>query len=135
MAKRKTWKEKLAGGGEPHIEPLDKPFAGAPAGAQVLIVNPRVVDDYFRRQPRGKTGTIAAMRDDLAKAAGADLCCPLSTGMFARIAAEAALEELEAGVPESEIAPFWRVIEPTNKLASKLSCGAAYIACQRRAET
>jgi len=74
------------------------------------------------------------MRRDLAKAHGADLSCPISTSIFARIAAEAALEENESGRPLSEVTPFWRVIDEASPLARKLSCGPDLLRTQRGLE-
>lgn len=59
---------------------------------------------------------------------------PLTTGIFLRIVAEAAWEQLQAGKSRSEVAPFWRVIDPDSKAARKLPCGAEFIVRQRRIE-
>ena len=130
----KTWKQKLEGVRPAHVETLEKPFGGAPPGAKMLVATPRLVDDYMRSVPEGEVRTIARMRLDLAAAHGADLTCPLSTGIFARIAAEAALEEVEAGAKPAEVTPFWRVIDPKSPLAKKLSCGSAFIESHQAAE-
>lgn len=135
MARRKTWKEKLAGGEEPHVEVLQKPFGGAMPGARMLIVNPRTVDTFMRAQPPGARFSVADMRAALAEEAQVDLACPLSTGIFARIAAEAALDDLNAGASLDSITPFWRVIEPKSPLAKKLSCGPDFVAERRAAES
>lgn len=102
----KTWRQKLDGGKPAHVEVLDRPFGGAPPGAKMLVGTPRLVDDYMRRVPEGDFRTVAQMRADLAKQHDADISCPLSTSIFARIAAEAALEELKAGKPSTEVTPF-----------------------------
>lgn len=130
----KTWKQKLEGVRPAHVETLDKPFGGAAPGAKMLIATPRDVDDYMRAVPKGEARTIAQMRADLAVAHGADLTCPLTTGIFARIAAEVALEEVEAGADPTEVTPFWRVIDAGSPLAKKLSCGAAFTHARRAAE-
>jgi len=130
----KTWKQKLEGVRPAHVETLERPFGGAPPGAKMLVATPRLVDDYMRAVPKGEVRTIARMRADLAAAHGADLACPLSTGIFARIAAEAALDDIrEQGVLE-EVTPFWRVIDPESPLAAKLSCGPTFIETQRDRE-
>lgn len=130
----KTWKQKLDGGKPAHVEVLPRPYAGAPEGARMLIGTPRMVESYMRQVPRGEARTIARMRDDLARAQGADISCPMTSAIFARIAAEAALDELNAGAPLASITPFWRVIDEDSATAKKLSCGPAFIAEQRRAE-
>jgi len=77
---------------------------------------------------------MAEFRDRLAKGAGADFTCPLSSGIFLRIVAEDALESMHEGAAIDEITPFWRAIEPESALAGKLSCGADFITRQRRRE-
>ena len=130
----KTWKQKLDDGREPKVEPLSRPYAGAPEGAMMLVSTPREVEAYMRRVPPGETRTIAQMRDELAQAHGAQVTCPMSTSIFARIAAEAALEEVEHGRRPEEVTPFWRLIEPDAPLAKRLSCGPGFVAARRSAE-
>jgi hypothetical protein len=130
----KSWEQKLAGGKPAHVEVLNKRFGGAPEGAKMLIATPRIVDDYMRAVRRGERRTVAQMRCELAAAHGADISCPISTSIFARIAAEAAMEETAAGVPLSDVTPFWRVIEEDGTVAKKLSCGPDFIRNQRAAE-
>jgi hypothetical protein len=74
------------------------------------------------------------MRNELAAAHGADISCPISTSIFARIAAEAAIEDTAVGVPLSDVTPFWRVIEEDGTVAKKLSCGPDFIRSRRAAE-
>lgn len=130
----KTWKEKLEAPKTPEVQTLEKPYGGAPPGARMLIATPGLVDQYMRQVPRGEVRSIAALHEDLARSHGADLTCHLTTGIFARIAAEAALEQAAAGEPVEQITPFWRVVEPESPLAKKLSCGAAFIREQRARE-
>jgi hypothetical protein len=130
----KTWKQKMDGRREPSIEALPRAYGGAPAGAKMLVATPRLVEAYMRAIPEGETRSVPQMRDELARAHGADIACPMSTSIFVRIAAEAGLEELAAGAAESAIVPFWRVIEPSSALARKLSCGAEYIQIRRSLE-
>lgn len=131
----KTWREKHDGHRtEPQIERLPKAWAGLPAGATIVIASPQEMSAYFRSVPRGKTRTIEQLRKTLAKRHGADGACPMTTGIFCRIAAEAALESLEMGAKPSQVAPFWRVIDPASPLANKLSCGPEFIRRRREAE-
>jgi hypothetical protein len=121
--KPKTWKQKLAAR-PAHTVILDKGFAGVPAGARLLISCPMDVAMYLRtRIPLGETREIQQLRRELAAEHGADATCPVSTSFFLRIVAEAAWDEIEAGAPATEVAPFWRVIDPKSALANKLSAG------------
>ena len=130
----KTWTQKLDGGAPAHVEVLDKPFGGALPGARMLIATPRLVEAYMRAVPPGETRSIAEMRGDLARAHGADLACPLSTGIFVRIAAEAALEAAAAGTAPATMTPFWRVVDEKSPVAKKLTCGVAFVRAQRARE-
>jgi len=66
------------------------------------------------------------MRNELARHYGAEATCPLSTGIFLRIVAEAALEELSTK-SISEITPFWRMIDAKSTLAKKMGLSEQYL--------
>ena len=91
---RKSWAEKRDGAPAPHIAILPRPFMGAPAGAKLFIASPLLVKAYIEAIPRGETRSVAEMRQELAGANGADVTCPTSTGIFVRIVAEAALDDM-----------------------------------------
>ena len=95
---RKTWIQKRETDRNPEVEVIEKPFAGMPIGASFLIPTPRVVDAYIRAIPSGSSRTIGDMRETLAKQHGADFTCPLTSGIFLRIVAEAAHEACEADI-------------------------------------
>jgi hypothetical protein len=133
-SRRKTWAEKMQAK-PPHIARLDRDFAGVPAGSRLLISCPHEVEAYLRQHvPAGETRAIQQMRRDLAKLHGADAACPVSTSIFLRIVAEAAWDQIEAGTPVRDVAPFWRVVEPGSPLARKLRMGSDWIAHQRDME-
>lgn len=90
---------------------------------KMLIPCPLDVDALIRKVPRGKLVTPAQLREKLARAAGADCACPLTTGIFVRIVAEAAREAAQQG--GSSITPYWRVIRDDGKLIEKLPGGPA----------
>jgi hypothetical protein len=133
-AKRKTWKEKMADGRKPQIEKADKDFAGIKAGQQMLIPTPRLVEAYIRQIPHGKFVDAATIRRDLAIEYGAEVTCPLTTGIFLRIVAEAAYEEFQSGIPVDEITPFWRVIDESSPTAKKLTFGTDLLREQKARE-
>ena len=84
--------------------------------------------------PEGKSVSVLTMRKDLALEHGAEYTCPLTTGIFLRIVAEAAYEQyLESGTLKG-ITPFWRVIEPNAPLAKKLTFGLEFLVEQRQKE-
>jgi hypothetical protein len=132
--KRKTWEEKLNSNREPVVEKAGKDFAGIHAGQAMLIPTPKLVDAYIRAIPKGKCVDAATIRRDLAATYHADVTCPLTTGIFIRIAAEAAWEQYEKGAPLSRITPFWRVIDEGSPAAKKLSFGTRFLKAQRQKE-
>lgn len=134
MAKPRTWAQKLEGAKPPHNVVLDKAFAGVPPGATLHISSPAALRDVVVAIPLGQTRTVQQLRDDLARANGADATCPVSTAIFLRVVAEAALERLAAGASASEVTPFWRVVEPGSTLARKLSGDPDFITTRRAAE-
>jgi hypothetical protein len=68
----------------------------------------------MRSIQKGKLATVERIRERLARNFNADFTCPLTTGIFIRIAAEAAEEDLCRG--QKEIAPYWRVIKADGSL-------------------
>lgn len=134
MARKKTWREKMDAGREPQVETVAKPFAGMKPGMSMLVSTPREVDAAIRRIPEGQALAPADLRLKLAGKHHAETTCPMSLGIFLRIVAEAAWEEIQEGKDPGEVTPFWRVIEPGSPLAGKLTCGAAFVRKMRRAE-
>lgn len=130
----KTWLEKFQHPPAPDVAVLDKPFGGLQEGDKLLISTPKEIAGYVRTIPDGRSRTVAQLRSDLAAAHRADGTCPLTTGIFLRIASELAWEEHQAGKPLTQITPFWRVVDPKSPLAKKLACGAAFIAKQWQRE-
>jgi hypothetical protein len=133
-AKRKTWQQKLNNGRQPQIETSDKDFAGIKAGQTMLIPTPGLIADYIRQVPEGRFVDSATIRKDLAIEHGAEVTCPLTTGIFLRIVAEAAYEEYLQGKPVGQLTPFWRVIDEKSPTAKKLTFGTSFLKDQREKE-
>ena len=121
----KTWQEKLDNGKEPFVGVMNRMVSGVPAGGMMLIPTPRQVDNYIRSIPKGVSKTQQDMGAELAKEAGADVTCPMCTGIFVRISAEAAHEEMVAG--KKAVTPFWRIIPPKANVRKKLTFGEAIV--------
>ena len=132
--KRKTWQEKMHNGHPAKTEIVDKQFADIPAGASMYIATPEIVDAYIRNIPEGAHTTLQQMRKDLAAANNAEYCCPITSGIFLRIVAEAAHEEYLAGKRLKSITPFWRIIDSKSPAAKKLSFGVGFVEEQRKRE-
>ncbi len=98
----------------------------------MLIPRPLDVDALMRKVEKGKLVTVDQIRDRLAKDCLADFTCPLTTGIFLRIAAETAEEDLRRG--EKQITPYWRVIKADGSLNEKFPGGVAAQTARLREE-
>lgn len=67
--------------------------------------------------------TINGIRAALAHRHGADHACPLTTGIFAWIAAHAAEEAAASGA--SRITPYWRTLKAGGQINPKYPAGVA----------
>lgn len=132
--KRKTWVEKRDNGKDPIVKKIDADFADMRAGEKMLIATPSLIDAYIRDIPKGKESGIAQLRKDLAATWHADTTCPVTTGIFLRIVAEAAYEEWQAGKKLEKITPFWRMLATDAPTAKKLSFGTAFLEKMRKKE-
>jgi len=121
MKTRKSWREKLEGARESRVVPIPPGMQKQLGKGTMLIPKPLDVDAQIRKIPRGKVVTLTQLRDKLARAAGADVTCAMVAGMFVRIVAEAASEDLRAG--KSRVTPYWRVVRDDGRLLEKLPGG------------
>ena len=123
MAKRrKTWREKLeTANGLPKVEPLTGRMAERWGGGTMAIPAPLEVDAIMREVPEGRLITINEIRERVAEQHGADLGCPITSGIFAWIAAHAAEEAALEG--ETEITPYWRTLKSGGELNPKYPGG------------
>ncbi len=128
------WNTKLQAKKLPKRVKLDKDFAGIKAGSMLFVGTPQIIDTYVRSVPEGETRTIERMRRELARKNQCDATCPVSTAIFLRISAQAAIEQMDAGTAVTDITPFWRVIEPQSTIATKLTIDSQWIAQMRENE-
>jgi hypothetical protein len=107
---RKSWREKLENPppGLPKVVSGPASWEKRFGGKRVLVPTPLLVDELIRKVKKGKLITVKQIREQLAKDFDADSTCPLTTGIFIRIAAETAEEDLRNG--KKQITPYWRVI-------------------------
>jgi alkylated DNA nucleotide flippase Atl1 len=98
----------------------------------MLIPTALEVDAMIRKVPRGEVSTLAQIRKRLAHWHHVDVTCPLATGIFLRIAAEAAEEDRLAG--KLDITPYWRVVGDDGQLNAKFPGGAERQAERLRGE-
>ena len=130
----KTWIEKLGDPRPYQVKPAPMDIAGMKKGEIMLVPTAKIVDSFIANIPRGTSMDVKTFRAKLAKKYKAEVTCPITTGFHLRAVAEAALERLAAGAKLSEITPFWRVLDADAPTTAKLSCGAAFVLKQRKAE-
>ncbi len=130
----KTWRTKLEQDHPSHGKVVRVPpkMRKAFGSGTMLIPRPRDVDAIMRSVKKGRLITTSEIRKRLARKAGADCACPLTTGIFIRIAAEAAEEDRRAG--RARITPYWRTVRDDGGLNEKYPGGAAAQAAKLRKE-
>jgi hypothetical protein len=127
--KRPTdWRKSFTAAKGPHIVMLHSDFAGVKAGNTMLISSPGEIANYLARIPAGETRTIDRLRNELARKAGAQSMCPVTTAIYLKVVAEVALLDLSEGKALDQVIPFWRAVMPDSKVAGKLSCGRDHVA-------
>jgi hypothetical protein len=119
---KRSWREKLADSKDlPKTIVLDG-RAKAKWGEGVMVIPaPRDVDALMRKVPAKKIVTTSSLRTALARDAGVDSACPITTGIFAWIAANAAGEDEADG--KKKITPWWRTLKAGGELNPKYPGG------------
>jgi len=108
--KKKSWTEKLADSKDlPKVEKITEKMSKKWGTGTIVIPAPTEVDAMMKKVPEGKLITINEIRIALAKKHNATIGCPMTTGIFAWIAAYAAEEQRQQG--EKNITPYWRTLK------------------------
>ncbi len=134
MAKlRKSWQEKLADDKDlPRVVEITGKMSTRWGTGTVCIPAPREADEIMRRVPRGKLITMNQIREVVAKKHGATIGCPITTGIFAHIAARAAEEMVAEG--KTHITPYWQTLKVGGQLNEKYPGGVETQASHLEAE-
>lgn len=124
MYKRKTWREKLADDKDlPKVIKIGGRMSKKWGDGTCAIASPREIDTLMKRVPRGKLVTINELRAAVARKHDATIGCPITTGIFAWIAAHAAEEDAADGA--KRITPYWRTLKTGGELNPKYPGGLA----------
>ena len=118
---RTAWREKLEREDHSKIVQIPPRMVKRFGGGTMLIPRPLDVDALIRKTGKGSLITTSQIRARLAGDNKADVTCPLTTGIFIRIAAEAAEEDLRNG--KKRITPYWRVVRDDGSLMEKFPGG------------
>jgi hypothetical protein len=114
------WRDKLQKPQEPKVVQIPAKMSRFGKGT-MLIPTPMLVDQLVRKVPRGKLITGSELRRKLAADFATNTTCPLTTGIFLRIAAEAAEEDRANG--KRRLTPYWRVVKDDGRLNAKYPGG------------
>jgi hypothetical protein len=129
MAKRRksrSWRDKLEDPKDlPKVIEIPEKMKKKLGEGTMVIPTPKEVDEIMRSVPRGKLITINRIREKLAKKHDTTTSCPITTGIFAWIAAHAAKEAEESG--EKDVTPYWRTLKAGGVINEKYPGGVEEI--------
>ncbi|MBC7126637.1 MAG: hypothetical protein ABC505_02460 [Candidatus Methanosuratincola petrocarbonis] len=109
MVKRKSWSEKLnEDKGLPKVVKIEGKMTRRWGEGTVVIPSPREVYEIMKSVPEGRVTTVNEIRSALARRHGATICCPITTGIFAWVSANASEEEKASG---GDGIPHWRTLK------------------------
>ena len=133
MKTKKSWREKLADDkGLPKVGETTGKLSQRWGEGTFVVPAPREVDALMKQVPRGRLVTINELRDALAKKHQTSFACPITTGIFAWLAAHAAAEDEATG--KKRITPFWRTLKNGGEVNAKYPGGVAEISKRLRGE-
>lgn len=120
--KKKSWKDKLNNNKDlPRVVPIEGRLSKKWGTGTCVIPSPNEVNKLMKKIPKGKLVTINQIRETLAKKHKATIGCPITTGIFARIAAGAAEEDAKEG--KKKITPYWRTLKQGGVINEKYPGG------------
>lgn len=107
---KKSWTEKLKDSKDlPKVIKLTAAQQKKWGKGLMAIPSPMEVNAIMKRVPAGKLITINRIREKIARKHKADIGCPITTGIFSWIAANAADEAKQKGI--KNITPYWRTLK------------------------
>jgi len=125
--RRTSWREKLEKEQEAKIVVITERMAGRfgiEAGQKMVIPRPRDVEMVVRQVPKGKLITPSLIRKHLASHYQVDVVCPLTTGIFLWMVANAAFEDIiTQRATQETVTPYWRVVSNDGSLHPKFPGG------------
>jgi len=119
---KKSWRAKLEDSKDlPKVIEINEKMSKRWGEGTVVVPAPKEVDEIMRRVPKGQVITINQIRELLARKHGASIGCPITCGIFAWIAANAAEEAASEG--KTDITPYWRTLKSNGELNPKYPGG------------
>ena len=133
MKAKKSWREKLADSkGLPKVGRVEGNMTKRWGEGTMVIPAPMEVKELMDKVPKGKLASINELRAALAKRHGTNIACPITTGIFAWIAAHAAEEAASDGA--KRITPYWRTLKSGGELNAKYPGGVEALRKQLQGE-
>jgi hypothetical protein len=105
----------------PKIKTIPKKLSKSWGKGKFVLPSPLEVNTLMKKVPKGKLTTINEIRRKLAKKHKTTIACPIVTGIFAWIAANAAEEDIKDG--RKKVTPYWRTIKSDGKINEKYPGG------------
>jgi hypothetical protein len=126
MFGRKSWKEKLLGSkGLPKVAQIPCDKTSKMGTGTFVVPAPTEVDSLMKKVPKGKLITINQIRQTLAKKHKANTACPMTTGIFAWMSANAAEEAKTEGA--KRVTPYWRTLKTGGEINPKYPGGVEHM--------
>lgn len=94
---------------------------GTKLGDTFIIPAPIEVDEIMKKIPKGKLIILSEIREKLAQKYNATICCPMTTGIFVWISANAATEAMSEGKKDTTL--YWRTLKTGGELNPKYPGG------------
>ena len=133
MKARKTWAEKLCDNkGLPKVGKIEGKLSTRWGEGTFVVPAPLEVKELMDKVPKGRLTSINELREALARKHGTTIACPITTGIFAWIAANAAHEAAAAGA--KRITPYWRTLKNGGELNPKYPGGIPALSQKLQAE-
>lgn len=122
MKTTRSWRSKLEDAKDlPKVVKIPPRMRARWGSGTLVIPAPLEVDGIMKCIRRGKLITINEIRAKLARKHGATIGCPITTGIFAWIAANAAKEAQDLG--KKRVTPYWRTLKSGGEINSKYPGG------------
>lgn len=116
-----SWRAKLFKPMRPKLVPISAGMAKRLGHGMMVIPSAMEVDAMVRKIPWGQVTTLAEIRRRLARWHRVEVACPLVTGIFLKVVAEAAEEDRLAG--RQDVTPYWRLVSNDGRLNPKFPGG------------
>ena len=134
--KKETWREKLISTTQrqnlPRVVEVNERMSKKWGEGTCVIPSPVEVDALMKSVPKGKLVTINQIRAAMVAKYHASFGCPITTGIFAGMAARASEEEAAGG--KKDVTSYWRTLKGKGELNEKYPGGVDAQAKRLKAE-